>query len=98
VRGHELTFRADEPYYKIQLGPLGKLPCPSPSRKWRRNTFLYTTGDRLLAMTEINDLIVQSEECELLWKVLRERGLVVERQYEPGRQGEIDLALLCELG
>lgn len=110
VRGHELTTRAEllrtqpdhpraqEQYYKLQLGPLERLPRPIPSRKWRRITFLYTTGERLLGALEINDLIVQSEERELLWKALRERGLQAERQYEHWRGGEIDLALLCALG
>jgi len=110
VRGHELTTRAellrtqpdhpraDEPYYKIQLGPLEKLPYPIPSRKWRRITFLYTTGERMLAAEEFNDLIVQSGERELLWQALRERGLRAEREYEAGRGSPIDLALLCELG
>jgi len=94
VRGHELTTRAElfrdqpdhswanESYYKVQLGPLKRLPRPIPSRKWRRITFLYTTGGRLLASEEINDLIIQSEERELLWKALRERGLQAERRYE----------------
>jgi hypothetical protein len=110
VRGHELTTRAEllrtqpnhpraqEPYYKIQLGPLERLPRPIPSRKWRRFTFLYTTGERLLAAAELNDLIVQSAERELLWTALRERGLCAERQYEAAPGGEIDLALLCALG
>ncbi len=110
VLGHELTTRAellrtqpdhpraDEQYYKIQIGPLERLPRPIPSRKWRRLTFLYTTGEHLLAAEELNDLIVQSAERELLWKALRERGLRAERQYERKRGGEIDLALLCVLG
>jgi hypothetical protein len=110
VKGHELTTRAqllrtqpdhpraDEMYYKIQLGPLERLPRSIPSRRWRRLTFLYTTGEKLAAAEEINDLIVQSAERERLWKALYERGLVAERQYELGTKGEIDLALLCELG
>lgn len=110
VRGHELTTRAEllrtqpdhpraqEPYLKVQLGPLERLARPIPSRKWRRFTFLYTTGERLLAAEELNDLIVQSAERELLWQALRERGLTAERQYEAAPGGEIDLALLCALG
>jgi hypothetical protein len=110
VRGHELTTRgellrtqADHPragelYFKLQLGPLEPLPRPIPSRKWRRLTFLYTTGERLLAAAEINDLIIQAEERELLWQALRERGLTAERQYRPQRGGELDLALWCALG
>ena len=60
VRGHELTTRsellrdepdhprADEEYYKIQLGPLERLAQPITADKWRRLTFLYTTGEYLL--------------------------------------------------
>jgi hypothetical protein len=110
VRGHELTTRgellrtqrdhprASEPYFKIQIGPLERLPRPIPSRAWRRITFLYTTGEKLLAAEELNDLIVQSPERERLWQALRERGLAAEKQYERRQGGEIDLALLCALG
>ena len=85
VRGHELTTRAellrDEPdhphareeYFKIQLGPLEKLPRPVMAEKWRRLTFLYTTGEYLLKAQTLNDLVVQSDERQLLWQSLRER-------------------------
>ncbi len=110
VRGHELTTRAqllrtqpdhpraEEPYFKVQIGPLERLPRSIPSRAWRRITFLYTTGEHILHAEELNDLIVQSAEREQLWKALRERGLIAERQYEAGKGAEIDLALLCALG
>ena len=87
VRGHELATRAEllrteadhpraaEEYYKIQIGPLERLPAPIPSRKWRRLTFVYTTGERLMAASEINGLIVQDSERELLWAALRERQI-----------------------
>ncbi len=86
VRGHELTTRAEllrsepnhprakEEYYKIQLGTLEDLPNPILADTWRRITFLYTTGEYLLRATTINDLIVQSDERQLLWQALRERA------------------------
>jgi hypothetical protein len=86
VRGHELTTRAellrDEPdhprareeYYKIQLGPLAALPHPVLADKWRRITFFYTTGEYLLSAETVGELVVQTEERELLWKALRERA------------------------
>ena len=86
VRGHELTTRGellrDEPdhprageeYYKIQLGPLEKLPRPITAEKWRRVTFLYTTGEYLLRARTLNDLVVQSDERQTLWRSLRERA------------------------
>jgi hypothetical protein len=86
VRGHELTTRAEllrdeadhprarEEYYKIQIGPLQPLPHPIRADAWRRVTFLYTTGEYLLAAQTINDLVVQSEERQTLWRALRERA------------------------
>ena len=86
VHGHELTTRgellkdeADHPrsqeeYYKIQLGGLEKLPQPIMADKWKRLTFLYTTGEYLLNAKLLNDLVVQNEERDILWKSLRERA------------------------
>jgi hypothetical protein len=86
VRGHELTTRAEllkdesdhpragEEYYKIQLGPLEKLPHPVLAEKWKRLTFLYTTGEYLLKALTLTDLVVQSDERSLLWQSLRERA------------------------
>lgn len=86
VRGNELTTRAEllrdeqdhprarEEYFKIQLGPLEHLPRPIPTGKWRRMTFLYTTGEYLLHAETLNDLVVQSEERKTLWQALRERA------------------------
>lgn len=86
VKGHELTTRgellkdesdhprAKEEYYKIQLGGLEKLKEPIKTDKWKRLTFLYSTGEYLLNAKILNDLVVQSEERETLWKSLRERA------------------------
>ena len=92
-------LHADEPYYKIQLGAIERLPEPIPSRRWRRITFFYTTGELLASAGEINDLMVGSAEREQLWMALRERGLSAEKQYQPTQEGpELDLAVLCALG
>lgn len=86
VRGHELTTRgellkdeADHPrareeYYKIQLGGLEKLKEPVKSEKWKRLTFLYTTGEYLLKAKSLNELVVNGDERQLLWRSLRERA------------------------
>jgi hypothetical protein len=86
VHGHELATRrellrdepehphADHEYFKIQLGPLQRLPRPVPAKKWRRITFLYTTGEYLLQAETVNDLVVKTEERLLLWQALRERA------------------------
>jgi len=86
VRGHELTTRAellrDEPdhphareeYFKVQLGALERLAAPIRTEKWRRITFLYTTGEYLLSAKTLNELVVNSDERQLLWQSLRERA------------------------
>ncbi len=86
VRGHELTTRSEllkdeadhphakEEYYKIQIGGLEKLKEPVVSEKWKRITFLYTTGEYLLQAKTLNDLVVDGDERDLLWRSLRERA------------------------
>jgi len=86
VRGHELTTRgellkdeanhprANEEYYKIQLGGLEKLKEPIVANKWKRVTFLYTTGEYLLNAKTLNELVVDGDERQVLWRSLRERA------------------------
>jgi hypothetical protein len=68
VRGYELTTRrellreerdhprANDPYFKLQLGDLSRLAMPIIAPRWRRFTFLYTTGERVLHARDISDL------------------------------------------
>ena len=100
VRGHELTTRAEllrtepehphakEEYYKIQLGALELLGQPILADSWRRITFLYTTGEYLLSAKTINDLVIQSDERQLLWQALRERA---EQEYGSQELPAMDL-------
>ena len=86
VRGHELTTRAEllkdeahhpraqEEYFRIQLGAVEALPHPIVADRWRRITFLYTTGEYLLRAQTLNELVVDSAERESLWRSLRERA------------------------
>ena len=105
VKGHELVTRAelirDEPdhpkageeYFKIQLGPLLNLSRPIKAENWKRITFLYTTGKYLLAAETIKQLVVQTEERQLLWRALRERA-GQEQSYEiPGVDISEDLLM-----
>lgn len=102
VRGHELVTRlelfqdqedhphAREEYFKIQLGPLERLPTPLLAGKWKRITFLYSTGEHLLKARTINDLVVASEERRYLWQALRERA-EQGQVYQAGELPELDL-------
>ncbi len=109
ARGHELASRAEllrdeadhpranEEYFKIQLGALEKLPNPILAKKWKRLTFLYTTGEYLLEAETLNDLVVKSDERKLLWKSLRERAKNSELYKTDLPEVDVDPALLVAL-
>ena len=102
LRGYELTTRAEllqdeidhpranQEYYKIQLGPLVRLPQAIPAGKWRRITFIYTTGAYLLKAKTVSDLVVKSEERRLLWESLRERA-TQSQSYQLSQNLDFDL-------
>jgi hypothetical protein len=102
VLGHELTTRKellhDEPdhpranqeYYKIQIGPLQFLQNPIQAGDWRRITFLYTTGDYFNRAQSVNDLVIHSDERQMLWKALRDRA-AREQSYHATELPEIEL-------
>ena len=102
VRGHELTTRAEllrdesdhphaqQPYYKIQIGPLMRLPQAILAETWRRITFLYTTGEYLLKARTVNELVVETEERQVLWQALRERASQ-SQQYRSKELQELDI-------
>jgi len=102
MRGHELLRRIDlfrdqpehphaqEEYFKITLGPLAKLYRPIAAGSWKRLTFLYTTGERLMTALTLNDLVVRNEERTILWRTLRERAST-EKKY--GESPEFSLSL-----
>ncbi len=71
--GHELAQRRDllphqpdhpraqEWYYRVQLGPVQYRPRPIVSLHWRRIAFLHTTWDRFADAWEMNDLFLEGE-------------------------------------
>jgi hypothetical protein len=85
IRGHELVTRRDlipaEPdhpragqwYYKLQLGPLQHKIPPIVSARWRRITFIITSGDRFMQAAEINDLFEQESPAGRLYVKLCEK-------------------------
>jgi len=93
--------RAADWYYKIQIGSLRRLPCPVPSHRLRRITFIPTTLARLLSAQEINDLWLGSEDEERLWDAFKENEIEVERRVSL-REGDeaylIDFAACCRQG
>ena len=87
VKGHELVTRAqlfkDEPdhpraneeYFKMQLGPVEALPHAIEAGEWKRILFFYTTGELLLTARSIDDLGVPDSDRKVLYAALREKAL-----------------------
>lgn len=111
LQGHELVTRRelfrDEPhhpranewYYKLQLGPLQRLPRPIPARRWKRLIFLYTTGARLRRAQSLHDLVLQGGERQAVWHTLRERAAQYQASPPPPPEPPPEIwALLTGLG
>jgi hypothetical protein len=91
VLGHELTRRrdlfpdesdhprAEDAYYKLQLGQMVALPRPITSRAGRRVVFMWATGAQFSRATEISDLIRDGGAGDALWSALKEQGIRAER-------------------
>jgi hypothetical protein len=67
--------RANDYYYRIELGPFVRLACPVPSATLRRITFIHTTLDRLLHAQDVRELFVQDDPFLKLWHALRANRL-----------------------
>lgn len=92
VQGHELVRRrdlfpeeedhprADEAYYKLQLGSTLQLPRPITSRIGRRVLFLWTSGEKFSRAVELNDLLGTSDADDALWNALKAARIGAERQ------------------
>jgi len=104
VLGHELTTRsellreqadhprADEEYYKIQLGHIYRLDRPIRAGSWKRFTFIYTTGEYFKRAKELTDLTVKPAERRRLWKALRDRS-EKGADYHPSEKAWEDIPL-----
>lgn len=112
--GHELVRRVDllpeeaehpranDLYYKLQLGPLREKQPPIVSLRWRRITFIQTTWDRFVAAREINDLFSSDNVfVDRIYHALKARGIQPERAVEI-REGNgrytVDLLIPCREG
>lgn len=86
VEGHELVTRrdliaseidhkrAEQWYYKLELGPLHHKIPPIVAGKWRRIAFIFTTGDRFEAAVEISDLFKDESPAGYPFVTLKEIG------------------------
>ena len=112
--GHELVRRADlipddpdhpranERYYKVQLGPLKQKVPPIVSVRWRRITFIYTTWDRFITAEEVNDLYsTDNQFVDRVYHALKRRGIQPDRAVEISEGREhytLDMLIPCRDG
>lgn len=98
--------RAQDLYYKLELGPVRVLDRPVVSQRPRRILFIPTTWAKVQVLREINDLFIGSRIEDLLYRRLRELELTPEREWyeacaDPARAGRprrsffMDFALFC---
>ncbi|GIL15313.1 MAG: hypothetical protein BroJett039_04860 [Chloroflexota bacterium] len=92
VRGHELTRRrdlfpdepkhprADETYYKLQLGATRARVPPIVSKRGRRVLFVWTNWEKFSNAREWNDLYLRTPAHEKLYAALRADDLDIERE------------------
>lgn len=67
--------RADDFYFRIELGPLLRLDKPLPSASLRRITFIHTTLDRLLSSQDVKELFIKEDPFDAFWQTLRANRL-----------------------
>lgn len=67
--------RANDYYYRIDIGPLERLERPVPAATFRRLTFIHTTMAQLLAAGDVKELFQVDDPFERLWSALREHNL-----------------------
>ena len=113
VQGHELVYRRDlfpdetdhpranDAYYKLQLGSLLALKRPIVSRAGRRMLFIWTTGDKFSRAVELNDLLGKSDADDALWNALKDANIRAERQVmvrDKQSRYRIDFWIPCKRG
>ena len=94
--------RADELYYKLQLGPLKEKDPAIISLRWKRITFIQTTWDRFTKAREVNDLFsTDSVFVDRVYHALKMRGIQPEREQRI-REGKehytVDILIPCQDG
>lgn len=67
--------RAEDYYFRIEIGPLMRLDRPVAAAKLRRLTFIHTTYERLISAGDVTDLYGQDDSFDQLWQALHANRL-----------------------
>lgn len=93
--------RADQDYYRLELGELQRLPQSIISRRGRLIVFIPTTLAKFQRAEEINDLFHESPLEDELWEGFKQERIEAERQWFL-RIGQaiycLDFAVFCANG
>ncbi|MBZ0291632.1 MAG: hypothetical protein K8L99_03605 [Anaerolineae bacterium] len=114
LSGLELTYRrdllpkeADHPrandvYYKVQLGKVQEKTPPITNPTRRPITFVFTTWDRFVQARTISDLYSEADYyVDRVYHALRSKGIRAERFWEAEKRETgygAQLRVLCESG
>jgi len=93
--------RANDLYYRFDLGPLTRLEQPIPSRRLRRVTFIHTSLTRLLEAEDVSDLWIKQPLRERLWVEFNRQGIHAEPQgslHEAEINYQFDFVIPCQNG
>ncbi len=93
--------RADEMYYRLEIGELKRLDKPIISKRGRRIVFIPTTLDKFRKAKEINDLFDESLLEDKLWEYFKRSGVHAERQFYVAEERSkyfLDFAIFCDEG
>lgn len=67
--------RADDLYYRIEIGPIQRLARPIPSRRLRRVTFIPTTSTQLFHAADVADLWLRDDSSAIVWMYFRDAAI-----------------------
>ncbi|MBA3871896.1 MAG: hypothetical protein H0X30_22335 [Anaerolineae bacterium] len=92
--------RANEAYYKIQLGTIYPKVPPVLNTSRRTLSFIYTTWDRFVNASKISDLYSKEDYfVDRIYHALRNVGVSAERSWSAEyRNAPARLRILCENG
>jgi len=92
--------RADEVYYKVQLGELLEKDPPVLNPTRRSISFIYTTWDRFVTARQISDLYSQADYfVDRIFHALRNVGIISEHIWGAEyRNTPPSLRVLCQKG
>lgn len=92
--------RANETYYKVQIGELIEKAPPIANPTRRTIGFIYTTWDRFVRAQKIGDLYSKEDYfVDRIYHALRNRGVYSERTWSAEyRNTAPQLRILCQKG